>query len=168
MDERSRGMHPAVSAALSVMPENDGRGRLVSSVIRAEDGAVAVVVHTAQWRYVVVVLREGDRWLTPPLIIGEGIPTQPRLATNFPNMPLANQSADIRSSVDSAFVWHAVVGTAALDAVSVRVSTTLESCNPAIGDDGLVLALVRAQRSERPLVTITSRDGREESDYQGD
>lgn len=161
-------MHPAVAAALSVMPENDGRARLVGSVIREEDGAVAVVVHTVRWRYVVVILREADRWLAPTLIIGEKIPTQPRLATNFPTMPLAKQSADIRSSVDSAFVWYAVVGTAALDAVSVRVSTTLESRNPAIGDDGLVLALVRAQRGERPLVTITTRDGREESDYQED
>ncbi|QLY29259.1 hypothetical protein H0264_28850 [Nocardia huaxiensis] len=168
MDGSGREMHPAVAAALSVMPENDGRARLVGSVIREEDGAVAVVVHTARWRYVVVVLRDGDRWITPTLIIGEGIPTQPRLATNFPTMPLAKQSADIRNSLHNDFVWHAVVGTAALDADSVRVVTTLESRKPEIGDDGLVLALVRAQHGERPLVTVTTRDGREESNYQED
>ncbi|WP_330178976.1 hypothetical protein OHB26_20965 [Nocardia sp. NBC_01503] len=161
-------MHPAIAIALSVMPENEGSARVVGSVIREEDGAVAVVVHTDQWQYIVVILREGDRWLKPGVIIGGVIPTQGRLETNFPTMPLAQQSGDIRSSVDNDFMWHAVGGTAALDAVSVRVLTTLESCHPQIGDNGLVLALVRAQPGERPLVTITTRDGREESDYHED
>ncbi|MFB7722318.1 hypothetical protein [Nocardia sp. NPDC056100] len=168
MDENSRGMHPAIAVVLSVVPENEGSTRVASSVVREDDGAVAVVVHTEQWQYVVVVLREGDRWLKPGVIIGDVLPDPDRLVTNFPTMPLAQQSGEILPSVDNEFVWYAIVGTAALDAVSARVLTTLESCYPEIGVDGRVLALIRAQPGERPLVTVTTRDGREESNYQED
>ncbi|MFB8005059.1 hypothetical protein [Nocardia sp. NPDC056000] len=165
MAESDRRMHPAIAVVLSGTPQDDGRARVMGSVIREEDGAVAVVVHTDQWRYVVVIEREGDQWLEPGVIIGEVLPNPDRLVTNSPMMPLAQQSGCIQSSLDGKFVWYAVVGTAALDAVSVRVLTTLESRYPEIGDGGLVLALVRAQRGERPLVTVTTGDGREESDY---
>ncbi|MFF2555519.1 hypothetical protein ACFVUS_31245 [Nocardia sp. NPDC058058] len=165
MAESDRQMHPAIAVVLSGISANDGRARVMGSVIREEDGAVAVVVHTDHRRYVIVVLREGDCWLEPGLVFSGVLPNPDRLETNSPMMPLAQQSGDIRSSLDGEFVWYAVVGTAALDAISVRVLTTLESRYPGIGDGGLVLELVRAQRGERPLVTVTTRDGREESDY---
>ncbi|UGT44048.1 hypothetical protein LTV02_11965 [Nocardia yamanashiensis] len=168
MDEGSRSMHPALAVALAAVSEHDESARVVDSVVREDDGAAAVNVRTDDGQYVTVILRKGEQWLSPGLIIGGVIPTPERRVTNFPTMPLAQQSSDMRSSINHEFVWHAVTGTAALDVVSVRVLTTLESCYPEIGNDGLVLALIRAQPGERPLVTVTTRDGREESDYRED
>ena len=57
--------------------------------------------------------------------------------------------------------WFAVIGRAAHDAESVRVVSTLEERIAPIGPDGLAFAVVRAIGSEKPQVSVNTRDGRQ-------
>lgn len=151
--------HPAVSVAIDALTAADQGLIPVSAVVRAE--IAAVVIDGAQGRYIVFVHPDGDQWTTRGTMFGAPRPAGPRPDRTMAWEPLQRLGTRFRSHTAdrTGEGWFAVIGRAALDAVSLSVASTLEEHSAPIGADGLALAVIRATGSEQPRITVTTLDG---------
>jgi hypothetical protein len=160
--------HPAVDVAVEaltsgVLALGDRDLRPVTAVVR--DGMVAVLLYSERGLWVSFVRREDGQWVAPGMITGSPRPDGPRASHTPEYMPLQRKSTKRFAlprpdGTPQSEGWLAVTGLAALDAVSVSVTSELEESIMPIGEDGLAFTVVRARWTEEPDVYVHTSDGR--------
>ncbi|MCU1640496.1 MAG: hypothetical protein JWN03_771 [Nocardia sp.] len=157
--------HPALTAAQARLAALDQQFQPVA-MIEHEEGAAAVLLESRDFRVIVIVANQDGEWVAPSIVAGTPRPTsRSRPARTAEHRPLLRMS---RSRVPHADAngeradtsWSAVLGTAAADATTLTVISTIDSYTAPIASNGLAFALVRTPTGEHPLIHVHTADGR--------
>lgn len=156
--------HPAIAAAFATVDED--RAFTLCGFLVREDDAAAVLLSDGATRCVVIVENRAGRWQSPTML-GE-TEWNPSERPSVTDEPWAIGQASFSQSgwpgpdgMPPTTAWLAVSGLAATDALSVVLTTDLESHEVAVTGDGVVLALVRAPWRARPKITVRTTCGDE-------
>ncbi len=160
MDQSTR--HPAVAAAFETVEE--GQGFTVRGlVVRGDEAAAVLLSDGVRQRTLIVENREGQ-WEAPTMINED--PWDPSERPTVSEEPWAvGQAIRTQSGLPGPdggppnTAWMAVTALAAPDAVSVVVTTDLDSHEVKVESDGLVLALVSAPWRARPDIMVRTTHG---------
>lgn len=155
--------HPAVAVATSAVAGCGGDTVPAGIIVR--DNLAAVVVDSTEARFIVMMEGDGDTWTAQKYISGTARPNRERDAHTTDRNPLrslARKPYGLRTASGERpeFGWLAVTGLAAEDAVSVSVTSELETQTTPVESDGLAFAVVRVRPDEKPSITVNTRDGR--------
>jgi hypothetical protein len=160
MDESTA--HPAVAAAFATVEED--QGFTVRGFVVRGDEAAAVLLSDGMMQRTVIIENRMGRWESPTMI--SGTPWDPSKRPTVSEEPWAVGQASRTQSglpgphgVPPNTAWLAVTALAAPDAVSVVVTTDLDSHEVTANSDGLVLALVSAPWGARPDITVRTTHG---------
>ncbi|WP_067563408.1 hypothetical protein [Nocardia acidivorans] len=157
--------HPAVAAATARLAALDQQFQPVA-LIEHGDGAAAVLLESRDFRVIVIVEHRDDEWITPSMVSGTPRPvSRSRPARTLDHRPLLRMSRTRVAHPDTDGTpaetsWSAVLGTAAADATTLTVISTIDSYTAPIAPNGLAFALVRTRTGEHPLIHVHTRDGR--------
>ncbi|WP_157978328.1 MULTISPECIES: hypothetical protein [Nocardia] len=153
--------HPAVEIARQRVADFDPDLSPVAIAVRP--GVAAVVLDSADKRFTVFVEDHDGEWVAPTMLTGTPrrirerasvTGTQPLYCVS--NKWFGRPSSDGEPEVG----WFSVTGLAELDAAEVVITSVLETSTTLIGESGLAFGIVRANRDEKPVVEIRTRDGR--------
>ncbi|MGQ4598684.1 hypothetical protein [Nocardia sp. R6R-6] len=154
--------HPAVEIATRRVSDFDPGLTPVAAAVRA--GMVAVVLESGDKRFTVHVEYRDGEWVAPNFVCGTPRRDRQREAVTG-HQPLCEQSRKwfhwpAGEQESDPVGWHSVTGIAALDAVAVSLTSTLESSTSPIGESGLAFTLVQGRWADKPVIGVHTRDGR--------
>ncbi|MGV9823466.1 hypothetical protein [Nocardia xishanensis] len=152
--------HPAAAVAVDALAGSDRN--LVPVAVTERGDVGAVVVEGEKGRFTVIMEHHGTGFVAPGMIVGSYRSDQPRAnrtPDQHPLQALSRKQFPVGTETDEPG-WVAVTGTAALDAVSIQVISSLEETTEPIGETGLAVAVVRARTDELPRVVVHTADGR--------
>lgn len=160
MDESTP--HPAVAAAFGTVGE--GQGFTMRGLVVRGDEAAAVLLSDGVMQRTLIIENRRGQW-EPPTMISE-TPWDPSERPTVSEEPWAvGQASRTQSGLPGPdgfppnTAWLAVTALAAPDAVSVVVTTDLDSHEVRVNSDGLVLALVSAPWRARPDIMVRTTHG---------
>lgn len=158
IDENLRS-HPAVRLASEQVPfmhRVSGRFGPVRLVERGSDITVLFAADTTRW---VIVVRPGEDSPKASLIIG--VPN-PRVgfdrsyrASHLERLTVHQTGDPSIATEEPEFGWLALFGIAADGVSRFQARTSVDTDTGDVGDDGGVLAVLRARWKERPTVVLT-------------
>lgn len=157
--------HPAVGAALAALAESRFPGEFAANAILLRDDAAAVVLDSAEARFVFFVENQDGIWTAPSMVTGGPVPEGPRAERTPDYRPLKRMSRKKSGHpiVDGEWpdeCWFAVTGLAAEDATEIAVIVDGDEHREPIGEDGLAFAIARIRTADEPAVIVHTRDGR--------
>lgn len=160
MDELTA--HPAVAAALATVEED--QGFTVRGVVVRGDEAAAVLLSDGMTQRTVIIENRMGQWQSPTMISGTpwdrcGRPTVTEEPWAVGQSTLTQSGLPGPGGVPPTTAWVAVTALAAPDAVSVVITTDVDSQEVAVNRDGLVLALVNAPWRAKPRITVRTTHG---------
>ncbi len=156
--------HPAVDVAVDALTGSGGAARPVAAIER--DGVVAVLAETPTIQAVVFVEHRDGEWTPPKLVNGHPRREIIRPATTGGIAPITRLcrkrvGPPVAPGATPEWTWFAATGTAAEDAVSVTITSSVDTHQVEVGADGLVFAVVRVNTDDEPAIVVRTRDGRE-------
>ncbi|MET9486912.1 hypothetical protein [Nocardia sp. NPDC006630] len=152
--------HPALTAAQARLAALDQQFQPVA-MIEHDEGAAAVLLESRDFRVIVIVANQDGEWVAPSFVAGTPRPTsRARPARTAEHRPLLRMSRSRVPHAGAEGNWSAVLGTAAADATTLTVISTIDSYTAPIAPNGLAFALVRTPTGEHPLIHVHTADGR--------
>lgn len=157
--------HPAITAAQAVLAKLDPGLRPVAMVER-EDSAVAILLESRDFRVIVIVERRAGEWVAPAMITGTPRrnggarplrTTEDRPLLRMSRKRVTHLNAQGKPRPTS---WFALLGTAAADATTMTLTSTIDTHAAPISPTGVAFALVRVPSGEQPRVQLHTNLGR--------
>lgn len=155
-------VHPAVARAREALASCH-EVRVVATLVR--DDVVAVVLESAEVRYVSLVERREGAWVAPECLVGQRLTGAPRTSYIETYDPLPQLACTESMWPDAAgqkpkAAWFALTALAGFDVAAVETSSQLDECHDPIRPDGLVFHMLRVPTGTWPEIAVTTLDGR--------